>query len=213
VICSICESRKAKRFCPAKGEMICAICCGEKREVTIDCPPDCTYLIAARAWEREHRRPIDPKEVPYPDLSIPTSLMHERRPLISALGFTILKTARDLPALDDSGVIDALAALAETYRTLGTGLYYERPPDGPIARHVYDKLAAFLGELKKSEQQQTGFGGVKDSETFQILAFLLRVAKYESNGRPRSRAFLDFLRAQFPRPAEAAPEPSRIIVP
>ena len=213
MICPICETRKAKRYCPAKGETICAICCGEKREVTIDCPSDCAHLIGARVWEREHRRPIDPKEVPYPDLAIPSGMIHEHRPLISALSFTILRAWNDAPSLDDSGAIDALAALAETYRTLGTGLYYERPPDGPLARAVYEKLSAFLAELKKAEQQQTGFGGMKDSTTFQLMAFLLRVAKYESNGRPRSRAFLDFLRAQFPRPADQPAEASRIIVP
>ena len=63
--------------------MICAICCGEKREVSIDCPSDCPYLIAAHRWEREHRKPIAPDSVPYPDLDIPMHLVHERRPVIS----------------------------------------------------------------------------------------------------------------------------------
>ncbi len=45
--CPICEKRKAARFCPAKGEKICAVCCGTEREVTIDCPSDCAYLLAA----------------------------------------------------------------------------------------------------------------------------------------------------------------------
>ena len=35
--CPICENRKAARFCPAKGENICAVCCGTEREVTISC--------------------------------------------------------------------------------------------------------------------------------------------------------------------------------
>jgi hypothetical protein len=74
-------------------------------------------------------------------------------------------------------------------------------------------LAAFLAELKKEETQQTGFGGLKDFQAYQLLVFLLRVAKYETNGRPRSRAFLEFLRAQFPRSPETQPEASRIIVP
>ena len=41
VSCPICEKRKAQRFCPAKGEKICAVCCGKEREVIIDCPVDC----------------------------------------------------------------------------------------------------------------------------------------------------------------------------
>ena len=94
MICPLCEKRKAKRYCPAKGEMICAICCGEKREVSIDCSSDCPYLIAAHRWEREHRKPIAPDSVPYPDLDIPMHLVHERRPVISGLGFVSLTAAR-----------------------------------------------------------------------------------------------------------------------
>jgi hypothetical protein len=193
--------------------MICAVCCGEKREVTINCPSDCSYLIASRRWEREHRKPITAADVPYPDLSIPMELIHERQPIVSGLGYTVLKAAVEIPSVDDSGAIEALTALAETYRTLGTGLYYERPPAGPAARAVYMHLTQFIAELRQAEQKQAAFGGVKDSEILRLVVFLLRVAKYETNGRPRSRAFLDFLRAQFPRAAEDQAEPSRIIVP
>src|SRR2546429_6036822 len=41
---------------PAKGETICAICCGTGREVTIDCAPDCPHLAAAHRYEDEHPR-------------------------------------------------------------------------------------------------------------------------------------------------------------
>ena len=33
--CPICEKRKASRFCPAKAEKICAVCCGTEREVYV----------------------------------------------------------------------------------------------------------------------------------------------------------------------------------
>jgi hypothetical protein len=193
--------------------MICAVCCGEKREVTIDCPSDCSYLIASRRWEREHRKPITVADVPYPDLSIPMGLIHEQQPLISGLGYTVLKAATEDPSVDDSSAVEAFTALAETYRTLGTGLYYEHPPDGPAARTVYMHLTQFIAELRQAEQKQSAFGGIKDYDIFRLLVYLLRVAKYETNGRPRSRAFLDFLRAQFPRTVETQTEPSRIIVP
>ena len=47
--CAICEIRKEKRFCPAVHGRICPQCCGEQREVTLDCPSDCPYLQQARA--------------------------------------------------------------------------------------------------------------------------------------------------------------------
>jgi hypothetical protein len=211
--CPLCEVRKPKRYCPAKAELICAVCCGEKREVTIDCPSDCSYLISSRRWEREHRKPVTVAYVPFPELSIPMDLIREQQPLISGLGYTVLKAATEVPSVDDSVAVDALTSLAETYRTLGTGLYYERPPDGPAARAVYMHLTQFITELRQEEQKQAAFGGVKDTDIFRLLVFLLRVAKYETNGRPRSRAFLDFLRAQFPPVTEPQAEPSRIIIP
>lgn len=211
--CPLCELRKPKRYCPAKGEMICAVCCGEKREVTIDCPPDCSHLIAARRWEREHRKPVTVADVPYPDVNVRADFIHERQPLISGLGYAVLKAAAEMPAIDDASAMEALTALAETYRTLSGGLYYEKPPEATAARAVYAHLSQFLAELKQEAQKRATFGGAKDSEIFLLLAFLLRVAKYETNGRPKSRAFLDFLRGQFPREAQAREESSRIIVP
>src|ERR1044071_6714998 len=50
--CSICEKRKEKRFCPAVHGRICPQCCGEQREVTLDCPSECVYLQQARGHEK-----------------------------------------------------------------------------------------------------------------------------------------------------------------
>ena len=57
-LCPICSKRRPERFCPAKGKKICAVCCGTEREVTLDCPTDCNYLIKAHQYEREHRQPL-----------------------------------------------------------------------------------------------------------------------------------------------------------
>ena len=211
--CAICGKRPAKRFCPAKGEKICAICCGEEREVTIDCPTDCAYLIAAHRYEAEHRKPIPAEEFPYRDVHFPVDFVYERWPVVAGLGGTIHRFQVENKELNDAAAFDALAALAETYRTLDTGIYYERPPDAPVARALYGQIAEFLQVVKKEEASRAGFPTLKDSEIFRLLVFLLRVGKQETNGRPRSRAFLGFLRARFPLPAAAAPETSRIIVP
>src|SRR6202162_474372 len=64
-ICPICNKWRAERYCPAKGEKICAIDCGTEREVTIDCPSDCTYLVAAHRWEQNHPKPLDEGDIPF----------------------------------------------------------------------------------------------------------------------------------------------------
>jgi hypothetical protein len=56
-------------------------------------------------------------------------------------------------------------------------------------------------------------GRPKDSEIFQLLAFLYRMGLLRTNGRPRSRRFVEFLRGQFPGAHELKREESRIIVP
>ncbi|MGB6626108.1 MAG: hypothetical protein WBE43_15115 [Candidatus Acidiferrales bacterium] len=211
--CPICEKRKPKRFCPAKGESICAICCGTYREVTIDCPPDCPHLIAAHRYEIEHRKPVDPKDIPFPDLEFSVEIIRRNQELLSALGLAILKFAREHAAAHDPEILATLAAIAETYHTLESGIYFEREPDAPLPRALYRQLSGFLQEFKKQETQQTGFSKLKDSEIFRLLVFLLRVGKRETNGRSRSRAFLDSLQAQFPQAADKEPEGSRIILP
>jgi hypothetical protein len=213
VSCPLCEKRKANRFCPAKSEQICAVCCGTEREVTIDCPPDCPHLVSARRYEEEHRAALPPGELPFRDVELSSDLLHEMRGLANGLAFTILKYARDHAELRDSDAQAACEALAATFRTLDSGLLYEKPPAALLPQELYAALAAFVQEVKKEEAERAGFPVVKDSEVFQVLVLLARMARVRSNGRPRSRAFLDYLRAQFPPSPEISKEAPRIIVP
>jgi len=211
--CPICNKRAPKRFCPAKGERICPVCCGQEREVTIDCLSDCPHLVAAHRYESEHRKAIPAQDLPYRDSQVPVDFVYEHWPVIGGLATAILAFQRQDKNLNDGAASTALETLAETYRTLGAGILYERPPADPLARALYGELARFLQDFRKDESARTGFPTLKDSDVFLLLVFLLRLAKQETNGRPRSRAFLDFLRVRFPLPAEAAKEAPRIIVP
>ncbi len=234
--CPICAKRKPERFCPAKGEKICAVCCAKEREVTIDCPADCAYLVAAHRYEDEHRKPVATADVPFPDVRFSPDLIHEHRPALSGLGYAILQFAAAEPSLADADALAAIAALAETYRTLGSGIYYEKPPSAAPAKALYAAVAKFIQDAKQQDSQTpilTGIPvsprqseqmsghrdpgrrtatGITDTEVFHLLVFLLRVGHARTNGRPRARGFLHFLRAQFPK-AATAPEPPRIIVP
>jgi hypothetical protein len=54
---------------------------------------------------------------------------------------------------------------------------------------------------------------LKDAEIFYLLVFLYRMGLLRTNGRSRSRRFIEFLRGQFPQSPELKREESRIIVP
>lgn len=216
--CPICNKRKAERFCPAKNEKICAVCCGTEREVAIDCPADCGYLIAAHRYELRQNKPVPLAEVPFPDVEFAPAIIHQHRNVVSGLAFTILKTAAEQPSTVDADALAALRALAETYRTLGSGIYYEKPPAGGPPQVIYAALAKFLEDFRKLEAEQgaagrLGAGRLKDTDIFYFLVFLLRVGRQQTNSRPRARMYLEFLRSQFPREAQPQAEPSRIVIP
>jgi hypothetical protein len=212
-LCPICNKRRAERYCPAKGEKICAIDCGTEREVSIDCPGDCSYLAAAHRWEQDHPKSLAESEVPFPDVSFPSDLIHTRQNVLSGLGYSVVNYAADQRSLNDSDVFAALQALAETRRTLLSGIYYEKPPAIPVAAGLYAALAKFIEDEKKHAAEHPEFPALKDTEIFHLLVFFLRFGRMRSNGRPRTRAFLEFLRAQFPSEVGVAKEEPRIILP
>ncbi len=210
--CPICEKRKPARFCPAKGEKICAICCGTEREVTIDCPPDCSYLVTAHRYEDGHQRSL-PADTPLLDEKIPQDIVYTHQELMAALAFSIAKFCAVQPGTVDADALTAIQALAQTYKTLSTGIIYEKPPDAPLPRELYAALVAFISEIRKQQSESASSAVLKDSEIFCLLVFLYRMGLLRTNGRPRSRRFIEFLRSQFPESPELQREESRIIVP
>lgn len=210
--CAICAKRRPERFCPAQGEKICSPCCGQEREVTLDCPPDCAYLIAAHRYEHEHRKPLAGGELPFPGVEFSSNLIYERESLLSGMAFHIAQFAAVHSDLTDEHALTAIKTLGETYRTLVSGIYYEKQPGVQPAAGLYGVLSNFIRDYKKKEAERAGFSTLKDSEIFYALVFLARLIRNWTNGRPRARIYLQFLRGQFPQ-QDAQPETSRIIAP
>jgi hypothetical protein len=212
VSCPICEKRKAARFCPARGEKICAVCCGTEREVSIDCPTGCTYLVAAHHYEDEHQRSI-PADTPLLGVDLPQDVVHTHQKLMAAIAFSIAKFCTAQTVATDSDVLSAIQALAETYKTLDVGIVYEKPPVAPLPRELYAALAVFLAGIKKQQAERANSAALKDIDVFYLLVFLYRMGLLRTNGRSRSRRYIEFLRAQFPQAQELKREETRIIVP
>jgi len=215
--CPICETRRAKRHCPGlsasrwaekgKGEMICPPCCGEQRENTIDCPSSCTYLIAARRYEAEHKKPLE--EFPFPDVRLEDDFLAEQQGFIGTLVAAIVNFADKQSRVSDSELLLALERLARTHQTLASGLYYEEPLDNIRAREVYTGLQAAMETYQREHQKKTGTS-LRPGDILKVLVFLVRLGKVQTNGRLLSRAYLDFLRAQLPAQPRQAP---RLILP
>lgn len=215
--CVLCETRKEKRFCPALHDRICAQCCGEAREVTIDCPSDCVYLQQAREHEKNHMGELDPAAL-FPQVEVPKQFVYEHEHLLVGLSFALAKSARTDRSLNDQDLIAALAAAARTYETLAnSGLHYPVSPGSLGQQAVVAELEKTLKEYREIEQKHRGFTTLRDSDVLRALVFLVRMAHARTSGRPKSRALIDSLFAQFPEKESLieTPEnaPSRIIVP
>jgi hypothetical protein len=216
--CAICETRKEKRFCPAVHGRICPQCCGTEREVTLDCPSECVYLQQARRHEPPRSLDdLDPSPL-FPEVAVPEQFIYEREPLLGGLSFTIAKFARENREFHDRDVLAALTAIAQSQQTLvSSGLIYEAAPTAGPQQALAGEIQKMIAGFREMEQKHLGYSTLKESEALQAIVFLLRLAATRTSGRPRSRAFLDFLFEQFPQKDSliAAPEDtaSRIIMP
>jgi hypothetical protein len=216
--CAICEERKEKRFCPAVHGRICPQCCGEQREVTLDCPSECPYLQQAREHEKPRAGDEIDRESLFPQIEIGEPFLYEREHLIVGLSFALAKSARANRNLMDRDLIAALTSLAKSYETLvKSSLIYEQPTTNIAHQTVAAEVENMIKEYREAEQKHMGHSQLRDSDVLKALVFLLRMGLGRTSGRPKSRAFVDFLFAQFPEKQSviATPEEtgSRIIVP
>ena len=216
--CAICEIRKEKRFCPAVHGRICPQCCGEQREVTLDCPSDCAYLRQAREYEKP--RPADQfdRESLFLQVEISDQFTYEHEHLLMGLSYALAQAAHSDRSLNDRDLIAAVSAMSVSYeRLVNSGLHYEQPLTSTAQHAVAGQVEEMLKQYHDAEQKQLGYSRLRDSDVLKALVFLVRLGHGRTSGRPKSRAFIDFLFEQFPEKQSSVVAPqeagSRIIVP
>lgn len=210
--CRLCGVRRSKRYCPGVGDDICAICCGTEREVTVSCPFECPYLQDSRAFSR--LPDLDPDTLPSPDVPIDEAFLEAQGHLLAALSLFLLESALETPGALDTDTRDALAALTRTLRTRDTGLYYETRPDNLVAAAIQERLERKLDAFRQRVAERTGSAAsLREKDVLGILIHLQRLEVVYNNGRPKGRAFLHFLRQQFPLEAlQARADEPRLIL-
>jgi hypothetical protein len=197
--CAICHVRKEKRFCPALHDRICPICCGREREVSLDCPSECIYLQQARQHEKP--RPIEElaQEELFRQVNVSQQFYYDHEPLIAGLLFAAARVAFADRAVRDRDIIHGLTALAKAYETrVNSGLVYQEQTANLVHQALSAEIEKMIHEYREVEARNLGFHQLKDSDVLRALVFIIRMAHSRTNGRPRSRAFIESLLAQFP---------------
>ncbi len=188
--CPLCGTRQAKRQCPAKASKICAICCGTKREVEIDCPSDCAYLRSGREYESEKLARTMPLPHHTARLWENTFLVRYQATLMAASRI-VTDTRQTSPDVTDHDLLAAIESLIQTFETLDKGIYYESPPSARSPRNLYENLKAFLGG--PADPKMIAEHRLTPSEVIDCLQFLKELSWTIVLPRPKSRAFLDHL--------------------
>ena len=199
--CRICEKRRPKRYCPGVSGDICPVCCGIEREVTVNCPLDCPFLQKAREYDPLPE--VDPRQFPNSDLRVDESFLRQNEALLILIASSLAASALETGGVIDNDVKDALDSLVRTYRTLQSGLIAELRPDNVLARKIYVGVRVAVDEARTQLGDQTNH--LRDADILRVLVFLQHMEIQHNNGRPKGRAFIDFLRGFFAQ----APEPER----
>lgn len=198
--CRICETRPPRRFCPAVQSEICALCCGQEREQTLDCPLDCEYLREARAHEKAP--PFDARALPHAEIELTDRFLRENQPLAIVAGRLLLASALEVQGVVDLDIRETLDALVRTYKTANSGLIYESRPANALAAMVADRFQQEMDKFREQIAGQTGAHTVRDKDLLGVLVFWQRMELQRNNGRRKGRAFLESLFALLPPPQQ-----------
>ena len=204
VVCPSCGARRGRRACPALRAQICAICCGTKRLIEIQCPDDCPYLATARDHPpavvvRQQQRDFDLVVHFMRDFSQRQS---ELFLLIST--FLVRYQPPELQSCIDDDVEQAVEALAATFETASRGVIYEHRAASNSAGRLSAALKPFL--IEAAGQGPQGHGSAFERDAAVVLRRVQEASREIRAIEPGNRcAFLELL-TRLSRATEATPE-------
>lgn len=149
--CMLCRKRKAKRFCPARNEQICPVCCGEKRGIEIDCPLDCEYFVEGQKHQQQKvaRERIRKDGI---DSYVKKAELYRKNPAVFAvIEKEISRLFRERKNINDKDLETALDQVKNTIDTENSGIYYEHQGENLYANEMtISILRAIRGFLQSS---------------------------------------------------------------
>lgn len=210
--CALCHVRRPRRSCPGVHGEICTICCGQEREVSVNCPLECEFLQDARLHDKPV--PLDEAKVPHREIRITEKFLADNEELMLFVGQKLGSAALEIPGVIDFDMRAALEALIRTYQTLQSGVYYETRPDNALAARVFAAVQDGIAEFRRLEQERLGLPKTRDVDLLGVLVFFERLELDRNNGRPRGRGFIHMLQGFGAAMGhEAEPEGSRLVLP
>jgi len=161
--CPLCGKRKQKRHCPAKGAMICPVCCGEKRGVEIACPADCQYFVEGQRYQQDKvtRRRIKREGV---RSYVRKAELYKKNPeLFLRIELAIAASYRADTGIVNADVVKAFDLVSKTLTTEKSGLIYDHKSENPLANDLAERILASIREMNQAMRQGGDGGGGEGS--------------------------------------------------
>lgn len=204
-LCPLCQQRPPRRICPALSNQICARCCGEERERTIQCPWECEHLMEARAHEPRNRLP---EALPNREFRVDESFIQKNSGLVQTLVSTVYFSADQTQAVDldvrevlQSVIAERLGSEAPVAREMVDREMVDRKPveREPVKRETAKPmLTAVLGRMERFQLAAKADGvHFPEEDITMVLVFMQRQEYLFNNQRALGRAFLQLLQLQI----------------
>jgi len=198
--CPRCNTRKSKRSCPALGQSLCTLCCGQIREKEVHCPSDCAFLSKHRSYQE--KRIIEKKHSPQKDLSSEEHLLKDER--MAWLAFNIeaplKKYAEQTPSFNDRGALLALEYAREKIAK-GRGLILmpeqSGKPRNELGEAIYQMIerCRFEGGIIVPGKAQT----YTTEEKLKVCDRLIGTLKNLAHGNLEGQSYLQTVMERFAR--------------
>jgi hypothetical protein len=212
--CILCDQRKAKRSCPAKKELICAVCCGEKRVLEINCPESCEYLKSGRARESaDYGKRL--RNMDKASLERNRRVLTKHQDVVAHLEYTLSRERLLSRYITDREAAEALDILVDTYKTEDKGVLYEKTSDSLRVDSLRRELRKVIESYRNPEGKENqaivdpGATRLQLGAAIDCLEFIRSMIDTYLGERHSASSYLDFLARITPR-EEAK---SSIIVP
>lgn len=210
--CSLCEKRKPKRYCPAKRASICPVCCGEKRGVEINCPPDCRYFVEG---QKQHHKKIMQQRLRKEGAGsyVRRAELYRRNPQIFAgLEMVFAAAFRSDRSIKNEDLVSALELVNKTLDTEKKGLLYRHQSDNSNANAISNNILSVISECK--DKADIGENRVTLDFASAVIEEFLNEAKFYMENDPNPRSYLIHILRYYPEEApERSDESSLIITP
>lgn len=199
--CTRCDKRKAKRFCPAVGESICSLCCGQMREKEVHCPTSCPYLSKHKSYQEKRTVEKKPTSQRRSSLEGEDLLKDERMAWLAFHIETPVKEyAEKKPSFNDKEVLLALEYVRDKIEK-GRGLVIlpdeTMKPKNDLGEAMYHMIerCRFEGRIIMTGKPQT----YSQQDKLKVLDRIIEVVKHMARGNFEGHAYIQAVTERFAR--------------